>query len=114
MHGYRVKRERVLWEEGHWYTLFCGARREDTVSFTPGMQEAGVPARWCREPSRLPYLAYMEKRLERQRAGAGAGRQRSGSDRLALFAGRAVRNWRPGAFLKKERGDNRAGYLSFY
>lgn len=84
-HGYRVNRERVLWEEGHWYTLFAVRGGEDTVSLTPGRREAGVPARWCREPSRLPYLAYMEKRLERQRAGLERAAREVDQDRLAYL-----------------------------
>ena len=68
-HGYCVEQERVLWEEGHWYTLLkvTGGAAEDTL--TPGALEAGLPARWCREDDWLGYLKYMEQRLTRQKTG---------------------------------------------
>lgn len=68
-HGYVIRRERVLWEEGHWYTLLDVRGGVESAVLTPGAQEAGMPARWCREDDRLGYLAYLRRRLERQKAG---------------------------------------------
>lgn len=66
---YRVEQERVVWEEGHWYPILLVQGGRDTVQLTPGSEAVGIPARWCREESRLSYLDYAMERLQKQRNG---------------------------------------------
>lgn len=68
--GYRIRKERVLLEEGHWYTLLSvHGGQSERVSLTPGEMEAGSPACWCRTDDRLGFLRYAVQRLARQRDG---------------------------------------------
>lgn len=83
--GYRIEKERVLWEEGHWYTLLAVRGGPDPVALTPGMQEAGIPARWCREDNWPAYLAYLQKRLERQKTGLERSARGADQERLAYL-----------------------------
>lgn len=84
-HGYVIQRERVLWEEGHWYTLLAVCGGEDPAVLTPGVQEAGLPARWCREDDRRGYLSDLHRRLERQKTGLERAAGEPDGKRLAYL-----------------------------
>lgn len=83
--GYRIEEERVLLEEGHWYTLLLVKGGSEDCCLTPGMEEAGVPAHWRREENRLEYIKYAWKRLERQKAGLERSQKEMNQSRMAYL-----------------------------
>lgn len=85
VYGYRVEEERVLWEEGHWYTLLFVKGGSDNGHLTPGMKEVGIPAHWRREENRLEYLKYAWKRLERQKTGLEQSQKEMNQRRMAYL-----------------------------
>ncbi len=84
-HGYCIEQERVIWEEGHWYTLLSVVGKNDETVLTPGMEEVGIPNRWCREENRLNYLNYAVERLERQKKGLERSEKTPDQNRMAYL-----------------------------
>lgn len=82
-HGYYIREERVLWEEGHWYSLLLAEGGEERASLTPGMEEAGQPSRWRQGDDWSGYLAYLLNRLQKQKT--GLARSTQGGDPARLY-----------------------------
>lgn len=84
-HGYTIQEERTLWEEGHWYTLMLAHGGQDDVVLTPGMEEAGMPARWRQGDDWQGYLTYLLARLHKQRTGLERSEQAVDTARLTYI-----------------------------
>jgi tRNA (adenine22-N1)-methyltransferase len=67
-HGYRIWRERVVWDEGKLYTVMA-VSAGGMPPLSLGEQYAGRPESWAVEPIRLDYLEHLMEKLRRELAG---------------------------------------------
>ena len=86
--NYRVLSERVLWEEGHWYTLLQVRGGASDCYETAGELLVGLPRHWCREDDWQGFLTDLKARLTRQKT--GLERSERGADPARLEELRGV------------------------
>ena len=67
--GYRIERERCVYDAGHWYPILQVRGGADTSLWTPATMLAGQPERWVREPQRADYLRALLSQCQRRREG---------------------------------------------
>lgn len=84
-HGYTIREERTLWEEGHWYTLILAHGGTESEPLTPGMEEAGRPDCWRQGDDWQGYLTYLLARLHKQKTGLERSEKGLDPQRLAYL-----------------------------